>query len=192
MMTEYVLIIVSAALINNFVLMKFLGLCPFFGTTQKGQTAIGMALATMFVLTLSSGLSYLVDRYVLTPLDLRYLKALIFIFLIASLVQFTELILRKTNPLLHSMLGIFLPLITSNCAVLGVALLNAQTADSFAQALFFGLGAALGFSLVLVIFASLREQITYAHVPKPFQGAGIAMITAGIMSLAFMGFEGLD
>ena len=192
MMTEYVLIIVSAALINNFVLMKFLGLCPFFGTTQKGQTAIGMALATMFVLTLSSGLSYLVDRYVLTPLDLRYLKALIFIFLIASLVQFTEIILRKTNPLLHSMLGIFLPLITSNCAVLGVALLNAQTADSFTQALFFGLGAALGFSLVLIIFASLREQITYAHVPKPFQGAGIAMITAGIMSLAFMGFEGLD
>ena len=172
--------------------MKFLGLCPFFGTTQKGQTAIGMALATMFVLTLSSGLSYLVDRYVLTPLDLRYLKALIFIFLIASLVQFTEIILRKTNPLLHSMLGIFLPLITSNCAVLGVALLNAQTAASFTQALFFGLGAALGFSLVLIIFASLREQITYAHVPKPFQGAGIAMITAGIMSLAFMGFEGLD
>lgn len=191
-MAENLLIIVSAALVNNFVLTKFLGLCPFFGTTQKNTAAVGMAVATMLVLTLSSGVSYLVDRYLLTPLDLRYLKALIFIFLIASLVQITEIILRKTNPLLHSMLGIFLPLITSNCAVLGVALLNAQTAESFAQALLFGLGAATGFALVLIVFASLREQLVDAAVPEPFRGAGIAMITAGIMSIAFMGFEGLD
>ena len=191
-MAEYFLIIISAALVNNFVLIKFLGLCPFFGTTQKGAAASGMTCATLFVLTLSAGLSYLVDRYLLTPLDLRHLKALVFIFLIASLVQLTEIILRKTNPLLHSILGIFLPLITSNCAVLGVALLNTQQADSFAQALLFGLGAGLGFSLVLLIFASLREQLSFAAVPKPFQGAGIAMITAGIMSLAFIGFTGLD
>ena len=190
-MTEYALILISTIWVNNFVLVKFLGLCPFMGVSRKLETAMGMALATTFVLTLSSVCSYLVNEYILAPLDLEYLRTIMFILVIAVVVQFTEMVVHKTSPLLYNVLGIFLPLITTNCAVLGVALLNVQEKHGFLQSAFYGFGAALGFSLVLVLFAGLRERIAVADVPESFQGNAIAMITAGIMSLAFMGFVGL-
>jgi len=190
-MTEYALILISTIWVNNFVLVKFLGLCPFMGVSRKLETAIGMALATTFVLTLSSVLSYLVNEYVLEPLDIMYLRTIIFILVIAVVVQFTEMVVHKTSPLLYNVLGIFLPLITTNCAVLGVALLNIQEEHGFLQSFFYGFGAAVGFSMVLILFSGIRERITVADVPEAFQGTAIAMITAGIMSLAFMGFIGL-
>lgn len=190
-MTEYALILISTIWVNNFVLVKFLGLCPFMGVSRKFETAIGMAMATTFVLTLSSITSYLVNEYILAPLDLLYLRTIMFILVIAVVVQFTEMVVHKTSPLLYNVLGIFLPLITTNCAVLGVALLNIQEKHNFLQSAFYGFGASLGFSLVLVLFAGMRERIAAADVPEPFQGNAIALITAGIMSLAFMGFFGL-
>lgn len=190
-MTEYALILVSTVLVNNFVLVKFLGLCPFMGVSRKLETAIGMGLATTFVLTLSSVASYLVNEYLLIPLELEYLRTIAFILVIAVVVQFTEMVVHKTSPMLYQVLGIFLPLITTNCAVLGVALLNTQTEHGFVASALYGFGAALGFSLVLVLFAAMRERITVADVPLPFRGAAIALITAGMMSIAFMGFSGL-
>lgn len=190
-MTEYLLILVSTVLVNNFVLVQFLGLCPFMGVSNKLETAMGMSLATTFVLTLASVCSYLVYEYLLAPLDLVFLRTISFILVIAVVVQFTEMVVRKTSPLLHRVLGIFLPLITTNCAVLGVALLNIQRQNSFMESILYGFGAAAGFSLVLVLFSALRERIAVADVPVPFQGAAIGMITAGLMSLAFMGFTGL-
>lgn len=190
-MTEYALILLSTILVNNFVLVKFLGLCPFMGVSRKLETAIGMALATTFVLTLSSVSAYLVNTYILAPLDIEFMRTIMFILVIAVVVQFTEMVVHKTSPLLYKVLGIFLPLITTNCAVLGVALLNVQQQHSFMQSLFYGLGAAVGFSLVLILFSGLRERIAVADVPEVFQGTSIALITAGIMSLAFMGFAGL-
>ena len=190
-MTEYVLILISAVLVNNFVLVQFLGLCPFMGVSNKIETAMGMSLATTFVLTLSSVLAYLTWAYILVPFELEYLRTISFILVIAVVVQFTEMVVRKTSPLLHRVLGVFLPLITTNCAVLGVALLNINQAHNFVESLFYGLGAALGFSLVLVLFAAMRERLAVADVPEPFQGAAIGMITAGLASLAFMGFAGL-
>jgi len=190
-MKEYLLILVGTVLVNNFVLVRFLGLCPFMGASRKLETAVGMGLATAFVLTLSSVCAYLVNRYLLVPLDLEYLRIIAFILVIAGVVQFTELALRYTSPLLYRVLGIFLPLITSNCAVLGVALLNVQANHGVMGSALHGLGAALGFCLVLVLFAALRERIQAADVPPHFQGAPIALITAGLMSLAFMGFAGL-
>ncbi|MBC6413500.1 MAG: electron transport complex subunit RsxA [Chromatiales bacterium] len=191
-MQEYILIIINVALINNFILAKFLGLCPLLGTSRRIDSAIGMSLATLFVLTLASALSYTLQHYVLIPYNLEYLNALIFILLIAIIVQLTEITIHKINPLIHNMLGIYLPLITTNCAVLAVTLINSRTTQSFIEALLTGFGAAVGFAVVLIIFASLREKLEYADIPKPFRGAGIAMITAGIMSIAFMGFSGLD
>jgi electron transport complex protein RnfA len=161
------------------------------GVSRKLETAIGMALATTFVLTLSSVSSYLVNEYILAPLDLEYMRTIMFILVIAVVVQFTEMVVHKTSPLLYNVLGIFLPLITTNCAVLGVALLNIQEQHGFLQSLFYGFGAAVGFSLVLILFSALRERISVADVPDVFQGTSIALITAGIMSLAFMGFAGL-
>ncbi len=191
-MPEFLLVLISTILVNNFVLVQFLGLCPFMGVSNKLETAMGMSLATTFVLTLSSVLSYLTYTYILLPLDVGYLKTLSFILVIAVTVQFTEMVVRKTSPLLYRVLGIFLPLITSNCAVLGVALLTVKKdIDSFVGAFLYGFGAALGFSLVLVLFAALRERIAVSDVPTPFKGASIGMITAGLMSLAFMGFSGL-
>ncbi|GAB4351527.1 MAG: electron transport complex subunit RsxA [Gammaproteobacteria bacterium] len=190
-MTEYALILVSTVLVNNFVLVKFLGLCPFMGVSRKLETATGMGLATTFVLTLSSICSYLVNEYLLVPLDLEYLRTISFILVIAVVVQFTEMVVHKTSPVLYQLLGIFLPLITTNCAVLGVALLNVQEQHSLIQSAIYGFGAAAGFSMVLVLFAGMRERIDVADVPAAFQGAAIAMITAGLMSLAFMGFTGL-
>jgi len=190
-MTELLLILVATVLVNNFVLVKFLGLCPFMGVSRKIETATGMSLATTFVLTLSSVCSYLVNTYLLQPLGLEYLRTIAFILVIAALVQFTEMVVQKTSPLLYQVLGIYLPLITTNCAVLGVALLNVQEAHGFLQSLVYGLGAALGFSLVMVLFAGVRERVSVADVPAPFQGAAIALITAGLMALGFMGFAGL-
>lgn len=190
-MTEYALILISTILVNNFVLVKFLGLCPFMGVSRKLETAIGMALATTFVLTLSSVCSYLVNTYILAPLGLEFLRTIMFILVIAVVVQFTEMVVHKTSPLLYNVLGIFLPLITTNCAVLGVALLIVQEELGFLQSAFYGFGAAVGFSLVLIMFAGIRERIAVADVPDIFQGNAISLITAGIMSLAFMGFVGL-
>jgi len=190
-MKEYVLILISTVLVNNFVLVKFLGLCPFMGVSRKLETATGMALATTFVLTLSSVCSYLVNEFLLAPLGLEYLRTITFILVIAFVVQFTEMVVHKTSPLLYQVLGIFLPLITTNCAVLGVALLNVQQDHGFLQSAVYGFGASVGFSLVLILFAAMRERITVSDVPVAFRGPAIALITAGIMSLAFMGFSGL-
>lgn len=190
-MTEYALILVSTVLVNNFVLVKFLGLCPFMGVSKKLETATGMGLATTFVLTLSAVCSWLVNEYLLVPLGIEYLRTIAFILVIAVVVQFTETVMHKTSPVLYQVLGIFLPLITTNCAVLGVALLNLQEKRSLVEATLFGFGAAIGFSLVLILFAAMRERVAVADVPQPFQGSAIALITAGLMSLAFMGFAGL-
>jgi Na+-translocating ferredoxin:NAD+ oxidoreductase subunit A len=190
-MTEYALILISTIWVNNFLLVKFLGLCPFMGVSRKLETAIGMGLATTFVLTLSAISSSLVNDWILVPLGLEYLRTIMFILVIAVVVQFTEMVVHKTSPLLYNLLGIFLPLITTNCAVLGVALLNVQEKHTFLESAFYGFGAAVGFSLVLVLFAGMRERIRVADVPVVFQGNAIALITAGIMSLAFLGFAGL-
>jgi electron transport complex protein RnfA len=190
-MTEYALILISTVLVNNFVLVKFLGLCPFMGVSRKLETATGMALATTFVLTLSSVASYIVNEYMLAPLGLEYLRTITFILVIAVVVQFTEMVVHKTSPLLYQVLGIFLPLITTNCAVLGVALLNVQHQHGFLQSAVYGFGASVGFSMVLILFAAMRERINVADVPEAFRGAAIALITAGLMSMAFMGFSGL-
>ena len=190
-MSEYILILVSTILVNNFVLVQFLGLCPFMGVSSKLDTAMGMSLATTFVLTLASLVSYLTYTYILLPLGLEFLRTISFILVIAFVVQFTEMLVHKTSPILHNVLGIFLPLITTNCSVLGVALLNINKSNGFIESLRYGMGAAIGFSLVLVLFAAMRERINLADVPKAFQGPAIAMVSAGIMSLAFMGFTGL-
>ena len=190
-MTEYALILVSTVLVNNFVLVKFLGLCPFMGVSKKLETAIGMGLATTFVLTLSAVTSWVVNEYLLVPLGIEYLRTIAFILVIAVVVQFTETVMHKTSPVLYQVLGIFLPLITTNCAVLGVALLNLQEERNFIDAALYGFGAAVGFSLVLILFAAVRERVAVADVPEPFQGSAIALVTAGLMSLAFMGFTGL-
>lgn len=188
---EYFVILLSTALVNNVVLVKFLGLCPLMGVSNKLDSAVGMGLATTFVLTLAAFAGWLLEHYVLTPLDLGFLRILSFILVIAVVVQFTEMVVRKTSPALYQVLGIFLPLITTNCAVLGVALLNVQEENSFLESLLYGFGSAMGFTLVLVMFAGLRERLALARVPAAFSGAPIAFVVAGLMSLAFMGFAGL-
>jgi len=190
-MADYALILISTILVNNIVLVKFLGLCPFMGVSRKLETAMGMALATTFVLTLSSISSYLINEFLLSPFNIEFLRTISFIFVIAVVVQFTEMVVHKTSPLLYQVLGIFLPLITTNCAVLGVALLNVQEQHGFIESALYGFGAAIGFSIVLIIFAGMRERLAAADVPTPFQGAAIGLITAGLMSMAFMGFTGL-
>lgn len=191
-MANYVLLMIGAALVNNVVLVRILGLCPFMGVSKKVDTSVGMGLATLFVLTLASGCSALIENYLLVPLDLQYLRTLSFIVVIAAIVQFTEAVIQKTSPLLHQVLGIYLPLITTNCAVLGVPLLAVAGKYDFFESLLFGAASAAGFTLVMVLFAGIRERLDGADVPTPFRGAAIALITAGIMSLAFMGFAGLD
>ena len=190
-MTDLLFILIGTVLVNNFVLVQFLGLCPFMGVSKKRETAMGMALATTFVLTLSSVCSYLVNEYILAPLDVEYLRTISFILVIAAVVQLTEMIVHKASPLLYEVLGIYLPLITTNCAVLGVALLNVREQNSFLESAVYGFGAAVGFSLVMILFSAMRERIAVADVPASFQGAPIGLITAGLMSLAFMGFAGL-
>ncbi|WP_439510791.1 electron transport complex subunit RsxA [Marinimicrobium koreense] len=191
-MTEFAIILLSAILVNNFVLVQFLGLCPFMGVSNKLETAIGMAGATTFVLTLASVCSYLINTWILMPLDIGFMRTISFILVIAVVVQFSKMFIEKTSPLLYRVLGIFLPLITTNCAVLGVALQNTTKDHGFFESTVFGFGAALGFSLVLILFSAMRERLAVADdVPTPFKGAAIGMITAGLMSLAFMGFGGL-
>ncbi len=190
-MTDYLLILVSTIFVNNIVLVKFLGLCPFMGVSRKVETAIGMSAATTFVLTLSAVLSYVVNTWILSPLGLEFLRTIAFILTIAAVVNFTEMVVHKTSPVLYNVLGIFLPLITTNCAVLGVALLNTQEQHSFLESAFYGFGASVGFSMVLIFFAAMRERVNAADVPAPFQGAAIGLVTAGLMSLAFMGLGGL-
>jgi Na+-translocating ferredoxin:NAD+ oxidoreductase subunit A len=186
----YLLILISTVFVNNIVMAKILGLCPFMGVSKKLEAAIGMGLATTFVLTLASGASYLVNEYLLGP-ELFYLRTLSFIVVIAGIVQFTEMFIHKSSPVLYQVLGIYLPLITTNCAVLGIPLLNAQEQHGLVESLFFGAGGALGFTLVLILFAGIRERLETCDIPAPFKGTSIAMITAGLMSLAFMGFSGL-
>ena len=190
-MGDYFLLFFGTVLVNNFVLVKFLGLCPFMGVSSKIETAVGMSFATTFVLTLTAALSYIVNTYLLTPLDLMYLQTLSFILVIAVVVQFTEMVMHKTSPTLYRLLGIFLPLITTNCAILGLALLNINENHNFVESIIYGFSAGIGFSLVLVLFSSMRERLAASDVPLPFKGASIAMITAGLMSLAFMAFTGL-
>jgi H+/Na+-translocating ferredoxin:NAD+ oxidoreductase subunit A len=190
-MTDYLLLLLGTALVNNVVLVKFLGLCPFMGTSGKIDTALGMGFATTFVLTLAAAAGWLLEHLVLQPLDIGFLLILTFILVIAAVVQFTEMVVRKLSPGLYQVLGIFLPLITTNCAVLGVALLNVQENHDFVSSLLYGFGAALGFTLVMVMFAGLRERLQLAQVPAAFSGAPIGFVVAGLLSLAFMGFSGL-
>jgi len=188
--TEYLLILIGAVFVNNIVMVKILGLCPFMGVSRKLETSLGMGAATTFVLTVASGASYLINQYLLGP-ELFYLTTLSFIVVIAGIVQFTEMVIRKTSPVLYQVLGIYLPLITTNCAVLGIPLLNVQAKHNFMESVFFGMGGALGFTLALVLFAGMRERMEGADVPAIFKGSAIAMVTAGLMSLSFMGFSGL-
>jgi electron transport complex protein RnfA len=188
---EFVVIIASAALVNNFVLARFLGICPYLGVSKKIDTAVGMTMAVTFVMTLASVITWVIEHFVLLRFDLGYLRTVAFILVVASLVQLTEMFVQKMSPTLYQALGIFLPLITTNCAVLGVALLCVQSDYDLLRTAVFALGAAGGFGLALIMFAGLRERLDRAEVPKPLRGVPIALVTAGLLSLAFMGFAGL-
>jgi len=190
-MKDILLLLLSTALVNNVVLVKFLGLCPAMGVSRQMDSAIGMGMATTFVLTLAAAASWMLENWLLAPFGLGYLRILTFILVIASVVQFTEMFVKKSSPALYQSLGIYLPLITTNCAVLGVALLNVAEHSSFFKSLLYGFGSAVGFSLVLVIFAGLRERIALARVPAAFAGAPVAFITISLLALAFMGFSGM-
>ncbi len=190
-MGEYLTLLLSTALVNNVVLVKFLGLCPFMGISKKTDTAISMGLATTFVMTMASASCWMLEQWMLVPLDITYLRILVYILVIAAVVQFTEMVVRKTNPGLYQVLGIYLPLITTNCAVLGIPLLATQENLSFLTSLLYGFGSALGFTMVLALFAGLRERLALANVPPTFSGAPIGFITASLLALAFMGFAGL-
>lgn len=189
---EYLLIFISAIFVNNIVLSQFLGICPFLGVSRKVDTALGMGAAVAFVLTLATIVTYLVQVYVLNPFGLQYLQTLAFILVIAALVQMVEIILKKDSPALYQALGIFLPLITTNCAVLGVAILVIQKDFSLLESVVYAFSTALGFALALTVFAGIREQLAYTRVPKGMQGMAIVLVTAGLLSLAFMGFSGVD
>ncbi|MDR1368300.1 MAG: electron transport complex subunit RsxA [Candidatus Accumulibacter sp.] len=191
-MSHYLFLIIGAVLVNNVVLVRILGLCPFLGVSKKLETTFGMGAATTFVMTLSSGACYVIDAYLLVPLDIAYLRTISFIITIAAIVQIMELVIRRTSPVLHQVLGIYLPLITTNCAVLGIPLLAVGERHDFIESLLFGVGSAAGFTLALVLLAGIRERVDTADVPLPFRGTAIAFVTAGLMSLAFMGFAGLD
>ena len=187
-MTDYLLLFVGTVLVNNFVLVKFLGLCPFMGVSKKLETAMGMGLATTFVMTMASICAWLIDNWILIPLDLIYLRTLSFILVIAVVVQFTEMVVRKTSPALYRLLGIFLPLITTNCAVLGCTLLNIENHYGFVESLINALGSGLGFMLAMVLFAGVRSKMETVEFPKSFQGIPITLIAASIVSMSFMGF----
>lgn len=189
---EYLLIFLSAIFVNNIVFSQFLGICPFLGVSKKINTAIGMGIAVAFVLTLSTIVTYIVQTYILNPFGLQYLQTLAFILVIAALVQIVEIILKKVSPTLYQALGIFLPLITTNCAVLGVAILVIQKNFSLLQSIIYGFSTALGFALALIIFAGIREQLSLVNIPKGMHGMAIVLVTAGLLSLAFMGFSGVD
>lgn len=184
-------ILVSSILVNNFVMSRFLGICPFLGVSKQVETATGMGMAVTFVITLAGMITYLVQYYILVPFHIEYLQIVAFILVIAALVQFVEIVLQKISPVLYQALGVYLPLITTNCAVLGLALLNMQYKLNFVQTIFHSFGAAVGFSLAIVLFAGIREKLAIADIPLPFKGFPIALITASLMSMAFLGFAGL-
>ncbi len=188
---EYFLLVVGAILVNNFVLSRFLGICPFLGVSKKLPTALGMCGAVIFVMTLAAAATFAVQEYILLPFGLEYLQTIAFILAIATLVQFLDIAMKRFMPPLHAALGIFLPLITTNCAVLGVAVINAQAKADFIHSVLFSFSAAVGFSLALLIFTGLREKIERAAPPQAFKGVSIALVTAGLLALAFMGFNGL-
>jgi electron transport complex protein RnfA len=188
---EYVVIIISAVFVNNIVLNKFLGICPFIGVSSKVETAIGMTGAVAFVMTLATIITYLLQNYILVPLNITFMQTITFILVIASLVQLVEIVLKKVSPPMYQALGIFLPLITTNCAILGVALLAVQNDYNLLESVVFGLANAIGFGLALIIFAGIREHLDLVNVPKPMKGVPIAFIVAGLLSLAFMGFSGI-
>ena len=191
-LTEFFSLSLTAILIENFVLIKFLGICPFLGVSKKVSTAAGMGIAVTFVMAMASALTYVVNTYLLVPFHLEYMQTLAFILLIAALVQLVEMFLQKSVPALYQALGIYLPLITTNCAVLGVAILNVDNGYNFIQSVTYGALSGVGFLLAIVIFASLRERIEFSEYPKCFEGFPIALITAAILSMAFMGFQGLN
>lgn len=190
-MGHFILLIISAVFVNNFVLARFLGICPFLGVSRKTETAVGMSMAVIFVMTIAALVTWLLQAYILVPLGIQYLQTIVFILVIASLVQLVEMVIQKVSPVLYQALGIYLPLITTNCAVLGVAVLNIQKEHTFWESIVFAFGASVGFALALVLFAGIRERLDLADVPKSLQGTAIALITAGLLSLAFMGFAGL-
>ena len=189
---EYILIFISAIFVNNIILSQFLGICPFLGVSKKVDTALGMGAAVAFVLTLATVVTYLLQIYVLNPFGLQYLQTLSFILVIAALVQMVEIVLKKVSPALYQALGIFLPLITTNCAVLGVAILVIQKDFSLVHSIVYAFSTAIGFALAMVVFAGLREQLSLVRIPKSMQGMAIVLVTAGLLSLAFMGFSGVD
>lgn len=189
---EYILIFISAIFVNNIVLSQFLGICPFLGVSQKVTTSLGMGAAVAFVLTLATIVTYLVQIFILNPFGLQYLQTIAFILVIASLVQMVEIILKKVSPALYQALGIFLPLITTNCAVLGVAILVIQRDYSLIQNVVYAFSTAIGFGLALTVFAGIREQLAFVNIPKGMKGMSIVLVTAGLLSLAFMGFSGVD
>ena len=191
METTYFAIIVGSIFVNNVVLAQFLGICPFLGVSSKVETSMGMGAAVTFVMALSAVVTWLIQTYILVPLGIEYMQTIVFILVIAALVQMVEIVLKKVSPSLYQALGIFLPLITTNCAVLGVAILMIQKEFSLLQGLVYNVSTALGFALALVIFAGLRERIEFEEAPKAFQGVPIALITASILAMAFMGFSGL-
>ncbi|HAS79876.1 MAG TPA: electron transport complex subunit RsxA [Fusobacteriaceae bacterium] len=184
-------IIFGSIFINNFIFAKFLGICPFMGVSKKVESSIGMGMAVTFVMTLASAVTWVVQNYLLVPFGLEYLQTIAFILIIASLVQFVEMAVQKTSPNLYKALGVFLPLITTNCAVLGVAILNIQEKYNFIETVVNGMSAAIGFTMALILLAGIRERLEYADVPRPFQGVAIAFVTAGLLAMAFMGFSGM-
>ena len=188
---ELLAITLGAILANNFIFSQFLGICPFLGVSKKVDTAVGMGIAVTFVMGLASAITWAVNQFILVPFDLGYMQTVAFILVIASLVQFIEMFLQKSMPTLYTALGVYLPLITTNCAVLGVALLNMQNNYNFIESVFYGITGGLGFLLAIVLFASIRERLVFADYPKSFEGFPIALVTAGLMALAFMGFSGL-
>lgn len=190
-MAGLLLLAISAVLVNNFVLSRFLGICPFLGVSRRIETAIGMGMAVIFVMTIAGVVTWLIQRYLLEPFEVTYLRTIAFILVIASLVQFVEMVIQKVSPVLYQALGIYLPLITTNCAVLGMAVLNVQNKHTFSEMLVFSFSAGVGFTLALVLFAGIRERLEFADVPEPLKGTAIALVTAGLLSLAFMGFAGL-
>ena len=190
---EYIVIVISAIFVNNVVLAQFLGICPFFGVSKKVETAVGMGGAVVFVMTIATIVTYLLQNYILAPFEISYMQTITFILVIAALVQLVEIILKKMSPALYQALGIFLPLITTNCAVLGVAILAVSPAKDFnlIQAVVFAMATAVGFGMALVIFAGLREHLDMQEIPKGMKGVPIAFVTAGLLALAFMGFSGI-
>jgi electron transport complex protein RnfA len=190
-MGKFILLIIGAVLVNNFVLARFLGICPFLGVSKKVETAIGMGMAVVFVITMAATITWLVFMYILVPFNITFMQTIAFILVIAALVQFVEMVIQKTSPPLYQALGIYLPLITTNCCVLAVAVLTVQQSFTFIETIVFAFGASVGFALALVLFAGIRERLSISEIPRAFEGTAIALITAGLLSLAFLGFAGL-